>query len=329
MSMYKKIVGHEDIINQLQTAVSVDRISHAYILQAEDGTGKKLIAQAFAEALLCEKGGVEGCGECHFCKQTASLSNPDLKWVSHEKPASIGVDDVRIQIVEDVMIKPYNGKYKVYIVDEAEKLTQQAQNALLKTIEEPPAYSVILFLTNNSDIFLPTILSRCTILKLRPLQTSVIEQYLVENYDVPDYEAGVCAAFSQGRLGKAIEFAKSEDFKNLKEEAVNMAKNVSSYDVADILNEVHKITGYKLQINDYIDILEIWFRDVLLFKATKDPNSLIFKEEVNAIRKQASKSSYEGVENILDALEKAKTRLKANVNFDLAIQLMLYNIKEN
>ena len=149
MSEYNKILGHENIISQLKNAIKSDKVSHAYIFNGEDGSGKNMLANAFAEALLCEKGELEGCGECHFCKQTVSGNNPDFVRVSHEKPASIGVDDVREQLVEDVYIKPYNGKYKVYIIDEAEKMTVQAQNAILKTIEEPPAYSVIIFLTNN------------------------------------------------------------------------------------------------------------------------------------------------------------------------------------
>ena len=136
MSEYNKILGHENIINQLKNAIKSDKVSHAYIFNGEDGSGKNMLAKAFAEALLCEKGELEGCGECHFCKQTASNNNPDLVRVVHEKPASIGVDDVREQLVEDVYIKPYNGKYKVYIIDEAEKMTVQAQNAILKTIEE-------------------------------------------------------------------------------------------------------------------------------------------------------------------------------------------------
>ena len=138
-----------------------------------------------------------GCGECHFCKQLASDNNPDFIRITHEKPASIGVEDVREQLVEDIQIKPYNGKYKVYIIDEAEKMTVQAQNAILKTIEEPPAYSVIIFLTNNVEIFLPTIVSRCIIFNLRPLRESTIMEYLISEFKIPEYEAKICASYSQ------------------------------------------------------------------------------------------------------------------------------------
>ncbi len=329
MSLYSKIIGHENIISQLKNAVRLDKVGHAYIFNGEDGSGKMMLARGFAEALLCETGMEEGCGECHFCKETASGNNPDLKLVIHEKPASIGVDDVRIQLIDDIQIKPYNGRKKVYIVDEAEKLTVQAQNALLKTIEEPPEYGVVIFLTNNVDIFLPTIISRCSIYNLKPLRESIIMEYLIAEYKIPDYQAKVCASFSQGHLGKAVNLAMSDDFNRIKDDALAVVKNAYTYEISDLTAIIKKITEYKVSINDFIDILEMWYRDVLLFKVTKDPNNLIFSDEINDIRRQASRSAYEGIENILKGCETAKARLKANVNFELTMELMLLNIKEN
>lgn len=329
MSLYEKVIGHENIVSQLTTAVKMEKVSHAYIFNGADGSGKNVLAKAFAEALLCENQGECGCGECHFCKQVLSGNNPDLKYVKHEKPNSIGVDDVREALVQDVQIKPYNGLKKVYIIDEAEKMTVQAQNAILKTIEEPPEYSVIIFLTNNVDIFLPTIISRCITFNLRPLRESTIMEYLIKEYKIPDYEAKVCASFSQGQLGRAIKLVESDDFNGIKEEAIKFVRNIGSYEIYDLVYEIKKITEYKLNINDFIDVLEMWYRDVLLFKVTKDPNNLVFTDEINLITKMASKSSYEGIELILNSCEVAKARIKANVNFDLAMELMLLNIKEN
>lgn len=326
---YRDILGHDNIIAQLKNAVAGNKVSHAYILNGEDDSGKNMIAGAFAQALLCEKGEPDGCGTCHFCKQVLSGNNPDLIYIKHEKPASIGVEDVREQLVEDVLIKPYNGKYKVYIVDEAEKMTVQAQNAILKTIEEPPAYSVILFLTNNAEVFLPTIISRCIIFNLRPLREDVIMEHLISQYKIPEYQAKICASYSQGKLGRAIKLATSEEFSRIKEEAIKLVKNVYSYDIVDLIEEVKAVAEFKISATEYIDLLAMWFRDVLLFKVTKDPNNLIFSDEINGIRKQASKSSYEGIEKILHGLDVAKVRLKANVNFELTIELMLLCIKEN
>lgn len=342
MSLYDQIVGHENIIQQLQQAIEMDKVNHAYILSGMDGAGKMMVAQAFAEALLCEKQGAVGCGVCHTCKQTATRNNPDLKFVTHEKPNSIGVDDIREQLVEDIQIKPYNGYHKVYILDEAEKMTPQAQNAILKTIEEPPSYGVILLLTNNIEAMLPTIRSRCIHYELRALQENVITEYLIAKKRVPDYEARVCASFSQGSMGKAILLAESEAFSEMKDGALSLVRNIYHYDVADLIDQVKKLSIYKkdksetkkddqekMGISEFLDILGVWYRDALLFKVTNDANRVIFTDEINLIRKQGERSSYEGLENILNALETAKVRLKANVNFDLTMELLLLNMKEN
>ena len=205
----------------------------------------------------------------------------------------------------------------------------QAQNALLKTIEEPPAYAVILLLTNNAEIFLPTILSRCVRLSLKAVPDEKIKKYLMEHYQVPDYKADVCVAFAQGNVGKAIELAASEDFNEIKNSALQLIKRLDDIELYEMTEAVKQIANFKLQINDYFDLIMIWYRDVLLYKATADVNKLIFKEEVYDIKKEASRSSYGGIENILEALEKAKIRLNANVNFDLVIELLLLTIKEN
>lgn len=180
----KEILGHEPIKEHFFNAVLTGNISHAYILSGEAGMGKKSLANAFALALLCEKGQADPCRQCHACKQVMSGNHPDLIYVTHEKPASIGVDDVRRQINDTIQVKPYSSAHKIYIVDEAEKMTVQAQNALLKTIEEPPAYAVILLLTTNAEAFLPTILSRCVQLKLKPLKDGEVKDYLVSRMGV-------------------------------------------------------------------------------------------------------------------------------------------------
>lgn len=329
MAGFQDILGHEQIIEHLQNAIKTDKVSHAYILDGPDMSGKKMIADAFSMTLECEKKGTEPCMECHSCKQALGKNQPDIIYLQHEKPNTISVDDIRSQINNDIGVKPYSSPYKVYIVDEAEKMNVQAQNALLKTIEEPPAYAVILLLTNNAEIFLPTILSRCVRLSLKAVPDEKIKSYLMENYEVPDYKADVCVAFAQGNVGKAIELAESEDFNEIKNSALQLIKRLDDIELYEMTEAVKQISNYKLQINDYFDLIMIWYRDVLLYKATADVNKLIFKEEVYEIKKEASRSSYGGIENILEALEKAKIRLNANVNFDLVIELLLLTIKEN
>jgi DNA polymerase-3 subunit delta' len=146
---------------------------------------------------------------------------------------------------------------------------------------------------------------------------------------IPEYKADVCVAFARGNVGKAKALASSEEFDNIKSDAVTLLKYIRDMEISEIVVAIKKIAEYKFDINDYLDILSVWYRDVLLFKATNDVNHLIFKDEIQYIKKTADQSAYEGIENILDALEKAKARLKANVNFDLTMELLLLTIKEN
>lgn len=347
MAGFKDILGHEQIIGHLQNAITMDKVSHAYIINGPDKSGKMMLAEAFAQTLQCERisdfisinddastdfrsdGKIEPCMECHSCRQAVGRNQPDIIYVKHEKPNTISVDDIRTQVNNDIVIKPYSSRHKIYIIDEAEKMNVQAQNALLKTIEEPPAYAILILLTTNADTFLPTILSRCVTLNIKAVQDEKIKAFLMSNYQVPDYQADVCVAFAQGNVGKAIQLASSEDFNDLKASALQLIKRLHDIDLYEMTEAVKQINEYKLEINDYFDLMMIWYRDVLLFKATKDVNGLIFKDEVYDIKRQAEKSSYSGIETILEALRKAQIRLNANVNFDLVIELLLLTIKEN
>ena len=329
MAGFHDILGHEQIIAHLQNEIEEDKVSHAYIFNGPEASGKMMLAEAFAMALQCEGEGKRPCLECRSCRQAADHNQPDIIYVLHEKPNTIGVDDIRTQINNDIDIKPYSSRYKVYIVDEAQKMNQQAQNALLKTIEEPPAYAIILLLTTNADSFLQTILSRCITLNLKAVKEDKIKEYLMKHYQIPDYQADICAAFSQGNVGKAIQLASSEEFGELKASVLQLMKRLEDIDLYEMTGAVKQIAEYKLSVNDYFDLMMIWFRDVLYLKATNDVDGLIFKDEVYDIKKQAAKRSYQGIETILEALEKAKIRLNANVNFDLVIELLLLTIKEN
>ncbi|MGO5053281.1 DNA polymerase III subunit delta' [Lachnospiraceae bacterium LCP25S3_G4] len=326
---FKGVVGHKDIIEYIQTAVAKDKVSHAYILNGPRGSGKKLLANLFARTLQCELHGAEPCGECRSCKQSMSGNHPDIIHITHEKPNSISVDDVREQLNHDIMIKPYSSPYKIYIIPNADMLTTQAQNALLKTIEEPPEYAIIFLLTENTGNLLPTITSRCVMLKLRNIKDKLIKKYLMEELQVPDYKADICVAFAQGNMGRAIMLATSEHFNEVKEEAIQLLKYINEMELSEIVDAIKRIMKYKLEIFDYLDLIAVWYRDVLLYKATKDVNGVVFSDQLKYIKEQASKSSYEGIEIILDSLEKAKVRLNANVNFDLVMELLLLTIKEN
>lgn len=329
MAKFTDIVGQPQLKNQLQNSLENNKLSHAYIICGENRSGKEFIAKIFAQAIQCEKGGKEPCCECHSCKQAMSMNHPDIIYVQHEKPGSIGVDDVRRGINESVQVKPYSSPYKIYIVQEAEKLTVQAQNALLKTIEEPPAYVIVMLLTSSMDMMIPTIVSRCVTLTLKPVSDEDMRKYLMRDLKIPDYRAEICIAFARGNVGRAKALASSEDFDKIRNEALSLMKNIKDMDLVEVVEALKNIKEYNFNIDDYLDIMAVWYRDVLLFKATHDMNHLVFRDEIQSIRKVATRSEYEGIEEIILALEKAKSRLKSNVNFELTMELLLLTIKEN
>ena len=329
MANYGDIIGHEDIVRHFKSSIELGKVSHAYILNGEKGVGKKTLANVVAKSLQCESGNPDPCGECKSCLQVESNNQPDIIWLKQEKPNVISVDEIRSQIVNDIDLKPYSSRYKIYIIPDAQMMNPQAQNALLKTLEEPPEYAIIILLTNNVDKFLPTILSRCIVLNFKPVQPLEMIEYLEEQLGVEKAKAKFCTDFAQGNLGKAVRLAISPEYNEIKEDSIRLLRRIHEMEMEEIILAVKNMGKYKLDVTDYIDIMTMWFRDILMVKISNSPNKIIFKEEFSILKKQASKVSYEGIEEILKSLDKLKIRLEANVNFDIAMELTLLTIKEN
>ncbi len=328
MAKFEDIIGQDHLTDYFKKSIEEKKVAHAYIIEGEIRSGKEFIAKVFSQALLCEGDGDKPCGTCQSCFQMENNAHPDFYVLSHDKPSMIGVDDVREQIVNSVSTKPFKGKYKIYVINDAEIMTEQAQNALLKTLEEPPEYVIIILLTTSKDKLLQTIQSRCVKLSLKPVDKTVLKKFLMKEFKVPDYKADIAVSFSQGNLGKAKMLIINEDFDKMKAEAISLLKHINEMDAPDIMEAINKVKEYKYDEIDYLDIFSVWYRDVLLFKATNDVNDLIFKQEIQYIKTVAKRTSYEGIDEIVQALEKAKTRIKAKANFETCMTLLLEVIKE-
>ena len=325
---FQDIIGQEHMTGHLQNAIRMGKVSHAYIIQGEAGSGKKLLADTFAAALQCEEGGIEPCGHCQSCKQAVSGNHPDIRRVTHEK-ASISVDDIRLQLNNDILVKPYSRSYKVYIIDEAEKMTEQAQNAMLKTIEEPPAYAVILLLTVNAKLLLPTILSRCILLNVRPVARGQITGLLTEHYGIAGFMAEVAADFADGVPGKAIAYAESGEFVNLKDEVIRLLRRLDSMPAEEIYKKVKDWAGSKPAIPDILSLIQLWYRDILVMKSTDGAGRLVFREEERELASKADHMSYRQIENCLRAIETIRQRMNANVNLEVSLEMLFYTMKGN
>lgn len=328
MARFEDIVGQDHLTEYFRKVTSGGEVSHAYIIEGETRSGKEFIARVFSEALLCEGENDKPCGKCQSCLQMENNAHPDFYSITHDKPSIISVEDIREQIIKGISTRPYKGKYKIYLINEAEIMTEQAQNALLKTLEEPPEYVVIILLTTSKDKLLSTIQSRCVKLSLKPVEKKILKKYLMKEFKIPDYKADIAVSFSQGNFGKAKMLIMNEDFDKMKTEAVSLLKHIHEMDAPDIMEAINKIKEYKYDELDYLDIFSVWYRDVLLFKATNDVNDLVFKQEIQYIKSVAKRTSYEGIDDIVKALEKAKTRIRSKANFETCMTLLLEVIRE-
>ncbi len=324
MVRFEDIRGNEAAVKHFQTALRTESISHAYLISGSEGSGKNMLADAFTAALLCEEGSTEACGHCKSCLQAASGNHPDIFRITHEK-SIISVNEIREQLNANVAVKPYSSAYKVFIVDEAELMNEAAQNALLKTLEEPPEYVVIMLLSASEEALLSTIRSRCILLNTRPLTKSEVSSYLSRNYSMPDYQAEVAAAFSGGYLGKAIAFATDEEGEALRESLLSMLRSFDEMTLAE-LGQIVKLPAEKRDAA--LDLFLIWLRDVMLYKSTKSDKKLILKNESRTIARAAELRSYEALEQAVKALEETRSNLENNVNADLSMELLLMAMRD-
>ena len=319
------ILGNEKIRHHLRESIIKQSISHVYILAGDSGIGKSKIAREFAMELICEKH--TGCGECPACRQFLADAYPDFFYMDAEGKESIGIDRIRENIVNDVSIRPYHGKVKIYIIDEADKMTVGAQNALLKTIEEPPEYVVILLLVRNMSILLETIRSRCIKLLLSAVSNDRIKRWLVEKGTSEDL-ATVVASYSNGAPGIAKAMAESEDFAGMYNQNVEFLKKISEASINDILlfiEELKKRTG---GFRDFINFLRLWYRDICILKLTKKIDNLVFIREESIILRLSREYTLKKINSIIDLIDETETRLNSNVSGDTVMELLFIGLRK-
>lgn len=326
------IAGQTVALTHLKNALKKDQISQAYMLIGEPGMGKKTIAESFAESILCEErkpGEYEHCGKCRSCHQVETGNHPDCIFVTHEKSNLISVDEIREQLVSDVEIKPYQGSKKVYIVPDAEMMNEQAQNALLKTLEEPPEYAVIILLVANADLMLPTLLSRSIKLPLAPLPDQVIEEKLIKDYYIQKYRTSSIVKFARGNLGRAIEMSENDDFIEDKNTASDIMKKVvktESYQWKDWIDELSKD---KVRLPFFLGLFMDWYRDILMAKSGAGRERLMFADEESVITEEVGEYDYEGLKYCIEAIEDAQAKVRANVKLSLVLENLFNTLSLN
>ncbi|MCT4607014.1 MAG: DNA polymerase III subunit delta' [Marinisporobacter sp.] len=323
---FKDIIGQEKVIRYLKTSIRNKRIAHAYIFEGPKGIGKVDGAIVFAKAVQCKNYEGAICNHCSSCLKVDTNNHPDIKII---EPEGKSIKNKQIEeFQQDLLRRPYESNKKIYIIKDANLMTDSAQNRLLKTLEEPPEYAIIILISMHANSFLPTIKSRCQILKFSPIGEKIIEELLKDRYKVSSKEAKVLAAFSDGILGKALRLKESEEFKNKREETIQVIEKLLNKDALIVFDLVEFFQNNKEDIYEILDFMLFWFRDVLLLSQTGEDQFLINIDQEETLQRHMYAIGYNKIGNIISTIEKTKNDIKANVNFQLAIEMMLLTIQE-
>lgn len=293
--MFENIIGNTNIKTVLEKSIKQNKLSHSYLFVGTQGIGKKMIATEFAKMILCLDDN-KYCNHCKSCIEFDTNNNPDFVLISPDGN-NIKIEQIR-DIQKRIQEKPIISEKKVYIIDNADLMTTEAQNCLLKTLEEPPEFAVIVLIGSNSNTFLPTIKSRCTIMNFNKISDEEMTKYLREKCDVKNIDQNMLYMY-QGSIGKALELKeKQEEYKNIE----NIINNINRYDLIDFINNAEILYKSKEEINDILDYI-----NVILFNKAKDEYLYT---------------------NCIQIVENTKKRLKQNANYDMSIDNMLFNIWE-
>ncbi len=326
MYTFEKIKGNNLIVNLFQDSIFYNSINHCYIIDGEKGSGKTLLAKSFAKTLLCENSDVNPCMTCPSCLSFDSDNNPDIFYIENKDGKSIGADIIRDDINETVLIKPFKYKYKIYLIENFNTLTVPAQNAFLKTLEEPPSYVIFLLMTTNHNDMLPTILSRSVVLKIKPISESLVFEYLTENYDRPDLLS--IASISNGNIGSAINYIEDELFLEKRNTVLSIIKKVIVSDLVETTLLYEHFTDYLDDLDNILNLFLAFYRDILIYKNTKNIENIIQKDKLNDIIELEQKFSEKNLLKKIQSINNSIEKLKHNTNKQMTIELLLLKLKE-
>ena len=322
--MYGYQTFHDGMMQTLIESVRSASSCNAYIFEGSEGLGKYESARLFAAALTCSEQKRAPCGACPSCIGAKADTNPDIKTIDTAGKKSIGVGQIR-EIIQDAYIRPFESVRKVYILRDGDALTEEAQNAFLKVLEEPPQYTVFIILVSKSSMLLQTVLSRSCVLRFPPLSDSVMRNYIEKSY--PDANADFLVRFSGGIPGRADVVMQQENFWELREESFQKlisllsVQTVSAYSVADFLEE-HKENADL--------ILEFWqgqLRDVLFLQSGAE-NLVTNTDQLSLLRRIAGRLSEEETVFTLETLDQSREMLRRYVNLHAMAMFLSLRVKE-
>lgn len=317
--MLNDVIGHETNIDLLKNSLHSERIANAYLFAGLPDVGKELVAVNFAKALNCldPTDDYDACGVCNSCKKIDSKNHPDVREI-HPDGTRIKIAQIR-QLQKEISFKPMEGRRKIYIVLEVERMTRECANAFLKTLEEPPGTSTLILVTTNLNGLLETIRSRCQILKFSNVPRTLLRQELIKRFILTESEAKSIVMLSGGKLGKAFEYAQKQDFS----EESEMPK---------ILQKPDKLSAFKIaedlsQNPDELDTLLTWYRDLLLIKQECQSEELLtHSDKLSELSPIADGCTRLQLHQAIETIMKTKRMLQRNVNSMLAMEVLVFKL---
>ena len=308
----RDFIGHEALINNFKQRCLKNTLSHAHLIAGEDGVGKGKLANILAKFIL----------NGYLDREYVDIIN-----YSSEK-SSFGVDDVR-DIIEEVYKKPFEKDKKVIIIHEGTKLTIQAQNALLKTIEEPPKGVYIIILCESLELILYTIKSRCEIYKLKPLTKSELYEYIkIKKFNYDENEIKSAIAFSEGVPGRIDRYFNDDKLRELRNNIVILIKNLNKNDLEAILQQEESFSNLKNDKEEVLNIFGLFIRDILINKEIENEEFIINSDKLEDIKELTKEMSFKKLNNMIKTIEEARRNIKSNVSWGMMLRVMLMGFME-
>lgn len=324
MEFFQEVKGQEDLKKYFRRAIQANKIAHSYIFEGPKGVGKKTMAMALAKILLCQ-GEEAPCGECKACTLMEAGNHPDLIQVTKDNKTT-KIDTIREQVVKSMDIKPYQGPYKIVIVTEADTVTIEGQNAMLKTIEEPPSYGLIILITENLSKLLPTIKSRCIHLRFNPLTQDEMMHYL-RTYPLTQTQREIYAQFSEGSIGIAKQLIEDEMFLEHRKESIHYLLELEKADLIQVYTLQKQICDDKELIQLLLEFWLLWYRDLAVLKATGKEH-LYYLDYKMQLLDMSSKLTYNTIDRHIKLIQNAIRQMNQNIYSTFVIENLLLKLKE-
>jgi DNA polymerase-3 subunit delta' len=317
-----QVVGHEWAVELLERSLVNGRTAHAYLLLGLPQIGKTTLALNFAQALNCLGEG-KPCGQCRSCRKIAHGSHPDVR-VIEAINRTIRIDQIRA-MQREVALSPHEGRWKVYVIRQMERATTEAANCLLKTLEEPPSQVILMLTASDMDQLLPTIVSRCQVLNLRPPSVLLTQKALEERWEIDPDRARLLARLSGGRLGWAVRASEGKAILRKREKRLNEMIELVGQGRVERLRYAQHLSQSSGGLRDVLDLWLSWWRDLLLIEGESSTEVTNMDREAT-LRSQAQGYSLTQVRDFIEALRTAVWQLEHNTNTRLTLEVLMLSL---